>query len=182
MLKIIVEPFELFDSAAQEFVTSKKTILELEHSLVSLSKWESKFEKPFLGQEEKTNEETLEYIKCMTLNEVDDNVYFGLGNDNIAKINQYIEAKMTATWFRELPGQQSFNREIITAEIIYYWMVALSIPFECQYWHLNRLFTLVKVCNQKNQPEKKQKTSPAQLAAERRRLNAERQAKYGTKG
>lgn len=179
MLKIVVGGTEAFDEATSTFVKQGGTEIELEHSLVSLSKWESKFEKPFLGKTEKTGEEILAYVEEMILGEVPEGILSQLSEDNVAEINRYIEAKMTATWFRETPGAPQ-SREVITAELIYYWMVEFKIPFECQYWHLNRLFTLIRVCNLKG--AKPQKMSRAEVARRNRELNAQRKAQLGTKG
>ena len=132
MLRITIPAVEQWDEVKQEFVQTKEQTLQLEHSLVSLSKWESKWNKPFLSKEVKTNEETLDYIKCMTISQnVDPNVYNCLTSEHIAQINKYIEAPMTATTFTEDKNGKR-NREVITAELIYYWMIALTIPFECQ--------------------------------------------------
>lgn len=155
MLQIVIPSSEQYDEEKQEFVYTKEYTLQLEHSLVSISKWESKWCKSFLTSKDKSYEETLDYIKCMTLTQnLDSQVFNNLSNDNIEKINKYIEAPMTATFFSEDKSSKS-NREIVTSELIYYWMIALNIPFECQKWHLNRLLVLIRVCNIKNQPPKK---------------------------
>jgi hypothetical protein len=179
VLKIVVGGTEAFDEATNTFVTQGGTTIELEHSLVSLSKWESKFEKPFLGKSEKTTEEILAYVEEMILGEVPEGILSRLSEANVKEINDYIEAKQTATWFRDTPGAPQ-SREVITAELIYYWMVEFKIPFECQYWHLNRLFTLIRVCN--NKAAKPQKMSRAEVARRNRDLNAQRKAQLGTRG
>jgi hypothetical protein len=179
MLTLNVVMSENFDENTGRFGKDESFTLELEHSLVSLSKWESKFEKPFIGSK-KTNEETLWYIEeALTLTpNVPPEVFHKLSNDNLSEINSYISAKMSATTFHEQPGPE--HQEIITAELIYYWMFSLSIPKECEHWHLNRLLTLVRVFNVKNSPAKKM--TPGQIAEQQRRLNAERRAQFNTKG
>ncbi len=179
MLSIIVPGIEVFDNEAQVFTTQGDIPLELEHSLVSLSKWESKFEKPFLGKTEKTNDEVLAYVEMMVLNKVPEGILSKLSEDNFKAINEYIDAKMTATWFSEPPGAPS-SRDVITAELIYYWMITFQIPWECEKWHLNRLFTLIRVCNIKQ--AKPKKMSRSEIAARNRELNAQRKAQLGTKG
>lgn len=179
MLYITVPEAEYFDDLKEEFIYVKETTLCLEHSLVSLAKWESKWNKPFLSNTNKTDEEIVDYIRCMTITQnVNPLVYLGLTRSNYSQINEYIDAPMTATWFSK-KQKQSRQREIITAEIIYYWMISLNIPFECQKWHLNRLLTLVRVCNEKNNP---QKMSMKEQMAQQRELNAARKKQMNTKG
>lgn len=179
MLELIVPGREFFDEEKNEFITTKATHLTLEHSLISLSKWESKWEKPFLSSE-KTTLETIDYIRCMTLTQnVDPIIYSSLTDDNVKDVIAYIEAKMTATTITNREGRGP-KGEIITAEIIYYWMVTLNIPFECQKWHLNRLLTLIEVCSIKNQPPKKM--SRNELLRNNRELNAARRARHKTRG
>lgn len=180
MLQITIPAAELFDEEKQEFINVKEQTLQLEHSLVSLSKWESKWCKVFLSKENKSWEETLDYIKCMTLTQnVKPEVYDRLTKANIVDIEAYISAPMTATYFpKEQSGKSS--REQVTSELIYYWMIALNIPFECQKWHLNRLLTLIKVCNLKNKPPKKM--SKRELMSRNAALNAARKQQLNTNG
>lgn len=188
MLEIIIpeQHYEFYDEVKEEFlppVDVKETKIQLEHSLISLKKWEQKWHKPFLGQAEKTHEELSDYIRCMTLNHgVDPSVYNWIPQEVIQQVVKYIEDPMTATWFREngLVGAQKNSREVITAEIIYYWMISLSIPVEFQKWHLNQLLTLIKVVNIKNGKPKKVDKKTA--AAERAALNKKRREQYKSKG
>ena len=169
----------MYDDSNAEFVKPVIATLELEHSLVSLSKWESFWEKPFLGEAEKSDAETLSYIQMMALDsDVPNDLLERLTNDHINQVNDYIAAKMTATWFSESKPKPS--KKIITAEVIYYWMISLNIPFECQYWHLNRLLTLIKVCDAENAPPKKQ--SASEIARRNRELNTQRKKQLGTSG
>lgn len=181
MLQIIIPARDdLWDEANGVFAVSKEQKLVLEHSLVSLSKWESRWCKPFLSRHEKTTEQTIDYIRCMTLTQnVDPEIYNFLTDDNIRAINAYIEAPMTATWFSNSnTGKQ--NSEQITAELVYYWMIALNIPFECQKWHLNRLLTLIRVCEIKNSPP--QKMSRREILNRNAALNAARRKQLNSKG
>lgn len=182
MLQIVVPASaELYDESTNTFLTTKEQTLQLEHSLVSLSKWESKWGKVFLSKnKELTHEETIDYIKCMTLTpNVKPEVYETLTQDNINAITEYIEAPMTATYFSK--GQDGPpSREQVTSELIYYWMIALNIPFECQNWHLNRLLTLIRVCNIKNQPPKKMNKKA--LTSRYASLNAARRKQLNTTG
>lgn len=172
---------ELWDERKQEFIpATKDQTIQLEHSLLSLSRWESKWNKAFLSRKEKTNEETIDYIRCMTITQgVSPEVYYRLSYENLTEINDYIAAPMTATYFRD-DKIMGHARDTVTAELIYYWMIALNIPFECQKWHLNRLFALIKVCGIKTGPQKKM--SKNEIARQQAELNAARRKKYNTKG
>lgn len=181
MLQITIPSTELWDENKQEFVTIKEQVLQLEHSLVSVSKWEAKWCKVFLSKKEKTYEETIDYIKCMTITQnVNPDVYKYLTKENIDKINEYILAPMTATWFSDEKGGTSGSREQITSELIYYWMLSFNIPFECQKWHLNRLLTLIRVCSIKNKDPKKM--SRREIMSRNAALNAARKKQLNTRG
>lgn len=176
---------EYWDEGNQEFITipaEKEQTLQLEHSLISISKWESKWCKPFFSKEEKTTEETIDYIKCMTLTKnVTSNTYYRLEKHkaSVDAILKYINAPMTATTFSN-NSNKKFNREIITSEVIYYWMFSNGIPSECEKWHINRLITLIRVFGEKSEPGKKM--SKAATAKQYAALNAARRKKLNTKG
>ena len=171
---------EGWDEEKEEFVEPKTVTLQLEHSLVSLSKWESKWNKAFLSKKEKTHEEVLDYIKCMTLTQnVKPEVYSHLTAENFRQVDEYIQAPMTATVFSDDRNSKS-NREVVTAEIIYYWMISLQIPPEYRKWHLNQLLALIRVCNIKNSPPKKR--SKADIMRQNAALNAARKKQYNTTG
>jgi hypothetical protein len=180
MLRITIPPIELFDDANKIFINTKECHLQLEHSLVSIAKWESKWQKPFLTTKNKTREETLDYIRCMTVNEqvcvVDYNL---IPKDVMDRITDYIDAPMTATTFTQT-DQKPTNKQVVTAEIIYYWMITFNVPFECQKWHLNRLLTLINVCSINSQPKKKM--SRREAANKQKALNEARRAQYKTSG
>ena len=173
---------EDWDEENEEFIyhtVGKSYVLQLEHSLISISKWESKWCKPFLSSE-KTDEEFMDYIRCMTLTpNVPDDIYNRLTRDNLQSISDYVNAPMTATTFNE-HGPKKPNREIITSELIYYWMVSLNIPFECQKWHIKRLITLIRVCEIKNTPPKKH--SKREIMSRNAALNAARRKQFNSKG
>ena len=178
-IEIPISP-EGWDAEKEEFVESKVQTLQLEHSLVSLSKWESKWCKPFFSTDNKTYEEVLDYIKCMTLTQnVKPEVYNYLTEKNINEITDYINAPMTATTFNET-STKGRGRDIITSELIYYWMIAFNIPVEFQKWHINRLLTLIRVCEIKNSPGKKM--SSQEITSQYAALNAARKKKLNTKG
>jgi hypothetical protein len=179
MLKLTILGEESWNKEKEEFVYSDAIVLELEHSLVSLSKWESIWEKPFLSKDEKTSDQILSYIQCMCDEEIPVEIFAKLAQKDLDKITDYIDAKMTATWFSD-EQKGSKNGEIITSELIYYWLVAFTIPFEVKHWHLNRLLTLIKVCSIKQQKPKKM--SRSELMARNRMLNEQRRRQLGTNG
>lgn len=180
MLQVVVPEREFFDEANQIFLNTKRETFHIEHSLVSLSKWESKWNVPFLDKTQKTTEQAIDYVRCMTITQnVNPEVYKCLTRQNLDEISNYIEAPMTATWFNDKSERQS-NKEIITAEIIYYWMIAHNIPMECQKWHLNRLLTLIRVCSAKNAPAKKM--NRREMLDQRRALNESRRKQINSKG
>ena len=182
MLQVTIPDKELFDNKTQEFFTIKGAKLSLEHSLVSISKWEAKWQKPFLREEPMTIAETLDYIKCMTLTQnVDPSVYGIITPEVLSKVQAYIDNPMTATTFSEEKKPYIKNsKKKVTSEEIYYWMVALNIPFECQKWHLNRLLTLIRICEIKSKPPKKMAKKDVYNMYDE--LNAKRKAALGTTG
>lgn len=178
MLKIKVSTAESYDEESSTFTTSSSWCVDLEHSLVSVSKWESLWEKPFLGKDDKTTDETISYVRMMIVGaEPPPEVFLILLKDHLPEIKDYIEAKMTATTVPETPGA-SGNRETITAELVYYWMVSMRIPVEFEHWHLNRLLMLIRVISFKNEPKKNRKPN----LADRRALNRQRLAAHNTRG
>ena len=178
MLRVYVPAIVLHNPKTNELVTIKATTLSLEHSLLSLSKWEAKWKKPFITKKNHTKEEMTDYVRCMTLGqEADDKVYEHLPASVIKSINDYINDTMTATWFNnknpnQINANAKQNSSAITSELIYYWMVEHGIPFECQKWHLNRLLTLIRICNIKSQPAKKM--SKNDILMQNAALNAKR--------
>lgn len=180
MLQITTQEVEFWDERKQEFITKKAQVLQLEHSLISISKWEQKWQKAFLTKNEKTYEETIDYIRCMTLTQnVDPDSYYFISNEEVDRIDEYISSPMTATYFGDDKSPKT-SSEVVTSELIYYWMISLNIPFECQKWHLNRLLTLIKVCQVKNSPPKKR--SKREIMAQNAALNAARRKRLNTKG
>lgn len=182
MLTIVIEPVDLFDENTQTFSKTHEVeiVLEMEHSLLSLSKWESIYQKPFLTQESKSKEETFGYLKAMvTTPGVDLDVLYLLSNEKIAQIEAYIESTQSATTFGELPGGRG-PHEVITSELVYYWMFSFGIPIQCETWHLNRLFSLIRVFGVKNSKQKKM--SANEVAMRNRDLNAQRRKELGTRG
>lgn len=178
MLQLKVRTEEGYDEETETFVETKSVVLQLEHSLVSVSKWESKHEVPFLDKSTKSAAQLMDYVRMMCTSEFPEELFEKFTEENYMAINDYINASMTATTVRDTPGTK--NQEVVTSELIYYWMIALNIPFECQHWHLSRLMMLVKVCSAKNQPAKK--LSPREARAQQREVNRQRRAELGTSG
>lgn len=180
MLIIECQASTLWDEQNEQFVESPQCVLKLEHSLLSISKWESIHHKPFLSNNAKTPEETVSYIECMTINrDVPQEVYSSLSVDAMTRINDYISDSHTATTVKR-SNNQKISREIVTSELIYYWMVEFGIPFECEKWNLNRLMTLIDICAVKSTPEKKM--SKQSIMAQNRALNNARRARHGSRG
>jgi hypothetical protein len=180
VLSIEIKLAEGYDESAEEFVSAESVVVNLEHSLVSLSKWESKWEIPFLAYEDKTTEQTLDYIRMMILGPIPpESVLSHFSARDLKEIHDYIESKQTATWIND--NTPPSRNETITAEIIYYWMISLNIPLKCEEWHLNRLLTLIRVCNIKNNPDR-QKMSRAESGMQQSRLNEERKKQMKTTG
>ena len=184
MLRVVIPAAEIWIESTQRFIDYKEQVLQLEHSLVSLSKWEAKWRKPFFGNTQMTDEETLDYIRCMTITQnVSPDVYSRIPDSVIDEVNAYIEAPMTATFFAEdplNPGRKGGNPDIITAEIIYYWMIIHNIPPEYRKWHLNSLLALIRVCAEKNAPP--EKVSEQEIAARQAAVNRARRKQAKSKG
>ncbi len=181
MLKITIPAMELFDERNSSFIYTKEYTICLEHSLVSVSKWEAKYKKPFISKDQKTKDELIDYIRFMTISQnIPDDAYNYLTVANMNDVQKYIEDSMTATWFSNTTNKSGGGGRAITSELIYYWMISLEIPFECQKWHLNRLLTLIRICNCMNQPPKKQ--SKKSILSQNASLNAKRRAAMHSKG
>lgn len=182
MLRIIIEGDEHYNEETNTFETVNDVVLDLEHSLISLSKWESIYQKPFLAPGEKSSEEIFGYLKAMIVTpDVDPDVLYRCTQKHITQIQEYIDSSQSATTFGVMPERRGPS-EVITSELIYYWIVSFNIPFDCQYWHLNRLFSLIRICNIKNSGGKGRKMSRNEIVMRNRELNAKRRAELGTSG
>lgn len=191
-IKIPAQPAtEIWDPAREEFIYTEEipeTKLTLEHSLVAISKWESKWKKAFLKENvRKTPEEILDYIRCMTIEEnIPENVYEYIPADEVDRIMKYVEDTMTATYINRKPAKETpGKKDVVTSELIYYWMIANQIPFECENWHLNRLMALIQICSVKNAAMyggKKNRADKNSLLKNNAAMNAARRAKLGSKG
>lgn len=183
MLQIYLDDVHCFDEATETFIDIKGQMIKLEHSLVSISKWESKWKKPFLSKEGHTREETIDYIRFMTITQnVNPLLFRYISDENILRINAYMDDPMSATTFTKQEGKGSgSNGKYTTSEEIYYYMVACQIPWDAEKWHFNRLMTLIKICEERNKPKKKMRNK-GELARQRRSLNAARRAKMNSRG
>lgn len=180
MLQLKIDDASFYDERTESFLDIKGQTIQLEHSLVSISKWEAKWKKPFLSREPKTREETIDYIRFMTITQcVNPLLYTLITDEMVEKINTYIDDPMTATTIRKTEGKGS-ARGIITSEEVYYYMTAYQIPFEAQRWHFNRLMTLIRVCDEHNKPKKKGRVG--ENRANWSKVNAARRAKLGSRG
>ncbi len=181
MLQLVIKDVDCFDESTEKFVTIKGQTIMLEHSLVSISKWEAKWKKPFASREGHSREETLDYIRFMTITQnVDPNLYNYITPEQIAEVNKYIDDPMTATTFAKTEGKGGGGGKTITSEEIYYYMTAFQIPWNAEKWHFNRLMTLIKICDEKNKPKKKMRKGD--IARQRRSINAARRARMNSRG
>jgi len=183
MLEITIPDVEIFISATNEFLTIKGGKVSLEHSLLSISKWEAKHHKYFLNNKTLTQSEILDYIRCMVVKStVDNRVFYYLDNRTLSAINDYMNDPMTATWFGSQNEGQPGNTvrgKIVTSELLYYYMISFNIPMNCEKWHVNRLLTLIQVCQAEQNPVK---LSGKALANRNTKLNEERLKRYHTHG
>lgn len=181
MLPIHIKSGTLFDEKTFEFIHVKDTNLKLEHSLISVSKWETEWKIPFLTDKEKTKQQLDDYIRCMSISgDIDPNAIKLISQDDRIRISNYIGDKKTATWFSNTDDHKSKSSEQVTSELIYYWMIAYHIPPEYEKWHLSRLLTLIEICERKNAPAKKM--SESEIIARNKALNAQRRAQLHSKG
>lgn len=181
MLTIRIPDVEIYSEQDNQFIYTKGAVVQLEHSLQSVSKWEEKWEKPFLVKEKRTTEEMIDYIKCMTLNEkISDEVYKNVSDENVRDIERYIERSGTATKFSATANEKGSDSTFLTSELIYWLMSFYNIPFECDKWFLNRLLTLIKICQIKNESPKKM--SKEEIRSRNSALNKKRRAQMHSKG
>lgn len=181
MLQVTIPGVEYYNESTEMFEETKSQTLQLEHSLISVAKWESKWKKPFLSDKQRNIEESTDYIKCMTLTQnVTQECYNNITTELFLEINEYIDDTMTATSFSQSPGGGKSRSQTVTAEIVYYWMISFNIPFECQKWHLNRLMTLIQVCSIKQENPKKM--SKQRILQDNKATNDARRKELKTSG
>ena len=180
-IRIRIPELHLFNEATNEFFDIRETYLTMEHSLVSISKWESKWHIPYLAPGEKTPEQALDYLRCMTITQnIQPGIYNYIPDTEMRRIKNYIEDSMSAYKFKEEEGKGR-TKKAITSDYLYFCMVTYRIPVEFERWHLNRLITLIQICSEENNP-KKNKKSKRRITSDYAALNAARRAKLGTTG
>lgn len=180
-IKLVIKANEFWDFNKEEFINTEDTIIHIEHSLAAIAKWEGRWKKSFFSNTALTGDELLDYIRCMTIEEdIPSYVYMSLSQENLETIKSYLEDPMTAAWFKEQPKSGKSVGSTLTAEIIYYYMVELGIPFECENWHFNRLMTLIRVCSEKQAVPKKM--AKKDIFSQNAALNAQRKARLKTRG
>ena len=183
MLPITIPERELWDEKNLCMIYTKEVHLKLEHSLISISNWEMKWHVSYFDTMNKTEEQAFDYIRCMTLNkELNDEVFLGLTQKNVSDINEYMLDPMTATTIREVKSTTKPKQQIVTSELVYYWMIQFGIPFTCEKWHINRLIMLIRVCAEESKPKKGKGRNPKDIAMDYRAINAARRAALNTKG
>lgn len=180
MLVLEIQGDEMWDEANSQFVYGEPLVLHLEHSLYAIAMWEAKWQVPFLDNKELTDEQLIDYIACMSENPLTEDELSKLRPSHIKQVSDYMANKMSATWFSDRDKKAPGSSEVVTAELVYYWMAALQIPFSCDKWHFNRLMTLIRIASIKNQPPKKM--SKSATVAQNNALNKARRAKMHSKG
>lgn len=180
-ITITIPAGQLYSESENRFYKVEETTVELEHSLVALSKWESKWHKPFLTKDQKTRAEVIDYFRCMCLTpSIEPLVFNAIKDREFVRIMKYIDDPMTATTITHHSSTKRGNTGTVTSELIYYWMGEYNISKECEWWHINRLFKLIEITSVKRQPEKKM--SKRDIAAQNKSLNAMRRARHGSRG
>lgn len=181
MLELHISETELWDPVSEKFLLVKEQSLPLEHSLLSISKWEEKWHKPMplINNERLSGDEFLDYVRCMTISRNPDPlVYRCITAREVEAIMAYINDPHTATWFgNEKSGGN--DKRPLTTELIYHLMFAFGVSKECEKWHLNRLMTQLRVEYEESKPSKKK--TPAEIAERHRMLNAKRRAEARAK-
>lgn len=182
MLELHLPETEFFDRANSKIIRVPEVTLHLKHSLLTLSKWETIWEIPFLGEGKKTTEQLYSYVNIMAGGDLDELTLSRLTSEHYEKLNAYLSSKQSATWFSESPNQRR-STQTVTSELIYFWMTTYNIPFECENWPFPRLMNLIRIASIKNDPDAgKKKRNKSQMLSERAMLNKKRREQYGTTG
>lgn len=182
MLELHLPAEEVFDRKESKIYKLPEITLRLEHSLLTISKWETIWELPFLSEEKKTNDQLHSYVSIMAGGNLEEETLNRLGQSHYEKLNTYLNAKHSATWFSDPPNQRK-STQTVTSELIYFWMTTYNIPFECENWPFARLMNLIRIASIKNDPDKgKKKRNKSQMLSERAMLNQKRREELGTTG